>query len=132
MRRDHIIELAPAGDIVDHQRLGDQVAHGHARVERAERVLEDHAHLAAQRLHLVLADLGDVDALAILGAKPDLAVGRVVQPQDRAAGGGFAAAALAHQPQHLLLAQREADAIDGLDVADHAAAGSPGESGSAA
>ena len=39
---------------VDQQRLGDDVGDRHARVERRERVLEDHLHLAPQRPQLGL------------------------------------------------------------------------------
>ena len=43
------LELAPvARQAVDHQRLADDAAHGVARVERGERVLEDDLHLPPQ------------------------------------------------------------------------------------
>ena len=38
---------APRGDAVHAQRLADDVARGHARIERGERVLEDDLHLPA-------------------------------------------------------------------------------------
>ena len=40
-------ELDPRHDLVHQQRLGDEVADAVPRVERVERVLEDHLHLAA-------------------------------------------------------------------------------------
>ena len=48
----------------------------------------------------------------VLPADADRAVGRLDQPQDGAADGGFAAAGLADQAERLALADREADAID--------------------
>ncbi len=52
--RNPILHLAALGDAVDDKGLTDDVLDGQPRVERAKGVLEDHAHLAAQRLHLLL------------------------------------------------------------------------------
>jgi hypothetical protein len=41
---DAVVELAPAGDPVQAQRLPDDLARGHAWVQRRVRVLEDHVH----------------------------------------------------------------------------------------
>ena len=48
----------------------------------------------------------------------DLAAGRLVELQDRAAGRGLAAAGLADQAERLALLDLEGDAVDGLDRAD--------------
>ncbi len=48
------------------------------------------------------------------------AAGRLDQPQDRPAGGGLAAAALADQAERLPAVDVEADAVDGSDMIDHA------------
>ena len=45
---DALLALGRRHDVVQHQRLGENLADGHARVERRERVLEDQLHLAAQ------------------------------------------------------------------------------------
>jgi pyruvate/2-oxoglutarate dehydrogenase complex dihydrolipoamide acyltransferase (E2) component len=58
---------------VDLQRLGDDVAHAHARTERAERILEDHLDRPPVRHELGAGEPGDVSALE----------------QDRARGGGL-------------------------------------------
>ncbi len=79
----------------------------------AVRVLEDHLHVAAERAQSALLQVRDVVAL-----EGDLPAGRLDQPGDQAAGGGLAAARLAHQAQRLALAHVEADAVDGLDRAD--------------
>jgi hypothetical protein len=41
---------------VHEQALGDDLAHGHARRERAERILEDELQFVAQRAHLLLVE----------------------------------------------------------------------------
>jgi hypothetical protein len=94
-------------------RLGNDVAHFHARVERAVRVLEDHLHAPAQRDQL--AALHAVDVLAV---EQDLAGSRPFEPQDAASGRGLAAAALTNQPQRLAALDVEIDAVDRLHVAD--------------
>ncbi len=99
--------------IVDLQRLGDDVADRHARVQRRVGVLEDHLHLAAHLAHLAAVQLGQV-----LAVEDDLAAGRLVELQDGAAGGGLAAAGLADQAEGLALLDVERDAVDGLDRAD--------------
>ena len=48
---------------VDLQRLGDDVAHAHARAERAERVLEDDLHLPAVGHQRGAVEAGDVAPL---------------------------------------------------------------------
>jgi hypothetical protein len=44
-----------AHGFVDHERLADDFFHSHARIERAERVLEDDLHVAAQAAHISAA-----------------------------------------------------------------------------
>jgi hypothetical protein len=63
---------------VDPQRLGDDVAHGHARVERGVRVLEDDLHLPPDLTHLAAAEPRDVAPV-----EDDLPGGRLDQLQDR-------------------------------------------------
>src|SRR5215213_2599722 len=74
------------------ERLTDDVLDCETGIERAERILEDHSHLAAQRLHLLLAIMGNFDPFTIFFPEPDLASSRVVEPQDRPNSGGFATA----------------------------------------
>src|SRR5581483_3719855 len=65
---DHLEQLpnpvgrAPAArdEAVDAQRLADDPADAVARVQRRERVLEDHLHPPPQRPELALAEVGDV------------------------------------------------------------------------
>ena len=79
-------------------RLADDVADLHARVQRAVRVLEDHLDAPAQRQQSVALQLRDVDAVV-----EDLAGGRRPAAAS-AAGRGLAAAALADQAQRLAAA----------------------------
>ena len=62
-------------DVVHLQRLADDVAGRHARIERGKRVLKDDLHLAAIGPHVVLAEPGHV-----MPVKPDRAGGRLDQP----------------------------------------------------
>ena len=47
-----LLALPAVRHAVDQQRLADEVEQRHARIERGERVLEDHLHLAPQRAQL--------------------------------------------------------------------------------
>src|SRR6185436_17217106 len=75
-----------ADDAVHLERLGDDLADGHARVERRIRVLEDHLHLAPHAAQLARRERRDVDAL-----EPDAAARRPLEQQHAAAGGDLAA-----------------------------------------
>ena len=86
------------------------------RVQRGVGVLEDHLHVAAQRLHLLVGELGQVVAL-----EHHRAAGRLVEPGDQATGRRLAAAGLADQAQRAALGHLEGDAVHGLHVADGAA-----------
>src|SRR3546814_5098147 len=50
--RDHLLALLRSRDTVDEQRLADDIADRHARIQRRVRVLEDDLHLAAEGAHL--------------------------------------------------------------------------------
>ena len=113
--------LADVG--VDAQRLGDLVADGKHRIERAHRLLKDHRDAAAaDRAHRAGAARGEIDAV-----EHDRAVeaGEIVrqQPQDRKAGDGLAAAAFADDADafarrdvEIDLARRLPDALRGLEA----------------
>ncbi len=106
---DHDVALLAILDAVDQQALGDDVAHGHARVQRRIGVLEDDLHVAAQRLEFVGAQIED-----ILPVEEDRARIRRNQAQDRPRHGGLATAGLADQPEGLAFLDRETDVIDRL------------------
>ena len=64
------VDLGPAALAVDGQRLGDGLAHGHARIERGERVLEDDLDVAPHAPHLRAAQCGQLDAVEL--DRPDV------------------------------------------------------------
>ena len=45
-------DSSPASRLMDHQRLGDNLEHVHARIQGGVGVLEDGLHLAAQTVQL--------------------------------------------------------------------------------
>ena len=47
---DDLAALGGIANTVDDEWLADDIGHGHARVERTERVLEDELHAAAELL----------------------------------------------------------------------------------
>ena len=115
---DHAVgPLLRRAHAVHQERLADDVEERHPRVERGERVLEDHLHLPAQHAQLVLGHRGDVDDLPAVGQQ-DLARRRGDRAQDAARRRGLAAAAFAHQRERLALAHEERDVVDRLDLAD--------------
>jgi hypothetical protein len=114
-RRDPFAALRRRADLVDGQRLADDFAGGHARVQRGVGVLVDHLHappVGQQGLALEMRDVLPVDA--------DRPGGRLEQLEQRAPDRRLAAAALADQPQRLAAADLEAHAVDGMDLARHA------------
>ena len=103
----HPLRLAPDMQAVQHQRLGQGLAHRHSRVQRRVRVLEDDlqvAPLGAQR--------ASVECGQILAVKANAAGAGCDQPQHQAAQRGLAAARFADHAQRLAGRQREGDAVD--------------------
>ena len=98
--------------LVDPHGLGDDVAGGHARVERRVGILEDHLHVLAGGDQVLGLELGEVLAL-----EDDLAGGGPVELGDGAGGRGLAAAGLADEAEGLALLDLEVDAVDRVDVA---------------
>ena len=96
------------------QRLSQNVAHLHPRIEAAKWVLEHHLHPLAH--HTQLARRHVVDALAV---QIDLAVRQPEQPQDRLANGRFAAAGFADERQCLASVDGKRYSIDGIDLSSH-------------
>src|SRR5215208_5185253 len=103
--------LAPVVEAEVAQRLLDDAAHGHARVQRRVRVLEDHLDVAPQGPELAVAERGDVAAV-----EDELAVRRLVEPDDRLGERGLAAAGLAHQAEAFAGEDIEGDVVHRLEV----------------
>ena len=112
-----LIDFLALGDSMDEQRLADDLADRHARVERSVGVLEDDLHVPSQGSQRAAGHRGDVLAL-----EQDLAGRRFDQLHDESAGRGLAAAGFAHEPQDLALGDRKTDAVDGLHLS-----GDPGQ-----
>jgi hypothetical protein len=117
---DDLQELAHAGggrpssrEPVHAQRLADDPADAVARVQRRERVLEDHLHPSAEG-----AEIAFLQVRYVLPVEEDAAVRRLVEPQDRAPERRLAAARLADEAEGLPALDRERDVVDGLDVPD--------------
>src|SRR5207249_6151773 len=93
-------------------RLGNDVAHPHARTERAVRVLEDDLDLAPVVLQVRAAQLREVATIELDGTGRGF-FGR----QHELRRGRLAAPGLSDEPERLAWLDREADPVDGLDHA---------------
>ena len=92
------------------QTLRHDLLHRHTGVQRVDGVLEDHGHIVRQEVaQLLIHGAGDVTA-----HEGHLTGGGVIQTDDGTAGGGLAAAGLAHQTEGLALVHLEGVVIDGV------------------
>ena len=103
-----------AGEVMDVERLTEDIGHRLPRVERGEGILKDDRHVAPHPPHRARPQAQDVPAL-----EAHLAGGRLDQAQDRPAQGRLAASRLADQAERLALPDIEVDSVDGTDLADH-------------
>src|SRR6266540_2229873 len=110
-----LLELGPAHELVDAQRLPDDLANRHARVERRVGILEDDLHLSPNVTHAPAAQAGDV-----LSVEHDPARGRNDEPDDRAAESRLAAPGLADEPHGLAGRDAQIDAVDRMHLPDGA------------
>ena len=101
--------------LVDDERLADNAARRHARIEGRVRVLEDDLHRSPEWAHVPRTEVRDV-----VSVHPHPAFGGLDELDDRLADGRLSAAGLADEPQGLALANRERDAVDRVDVAGDA------------
>ena len=111
---DHVAARPCIADAVDDQGLGDDVVDRHARVERAERVLENELHLAAETLQLLAFEGQHIGQVAAV-VEDHLALVRLQRAQQDLAQGGLAAAAFTDQPEAFAARDAEADAVDRHD-----------------
>ena len=91
--------------MMDVERLADDVADRHARIQARIRILEDH-------LDLVLGEFAGGELLAI---EINFAFRRLIEADDCAARRGLAAAGLADEAERLSFMKRKAHAVDGLE-----------------
>ena len=92
---------------MDLERFPDDVADGHARIQRRVWILEDHLHAPAHLPHVLATEPRQLDAVEL-----HLAGRRLVELQDRAAGRRLAAPRLPDEPERLALLDEEIDAVD--------------------
>ena len=120
---DPLLPLAPRlGELVDDEGLADDRAHRHAGVQRRVGVLEDDLHVAPQVAQRALVEGGDVLVL-----EPHLARGGLDEAEDAAAGGGLAAARLAHEAERLALQDLHGDVVHRVDAGDFAREEAPAD-----
>ena len=112
-----LLALGLGVQAVHGHRLDQDLAHGHARIERGVGVLEDDLHVAAQLAQRLLVEVRDLLALEAHRARR-----RIHQAQHQPAGRRLAAARFAHQRQGLAAGDLEGHALDGAHHADHPAA----------
>ena len=88
-------------EVMDLDRLADDVADGHARVQRCVGVLEDHLHTAAHLPHLFAGERRQLGPIEL-----------------HRAGRRLAAAGLADEAERLALLDEEVDAVNGAHRTD--------------
>src|SRR5204863_4091784 len=103
---DAIAPLLTRADMVDDERLFDNLPHAHARIQRRVRILKDDLHVAPGMTKRVARE-----AEHVLSAKEHLASGRLDQPEDAAACRRFSAARLSNEPERLRLVERKAHIV---------------------
>ncbi|MNL54671.1 hypothetical protein D3C87_1780200 [compost metagenome] len=94
------------------QRLGHDVEDPHIGIERAHRVLEDHADVAAIGLDLALVERGQINAVATFGVVVDVTGCDRLRVDDAAPQRGLATAAFAHDGQGFARLHGEVDVIE--------------------
>ena len=88
-------------DSMHNQRLCDEIADGHARVERRIGILEHDLHVAAHRLELPPRKARD-----LLAVEPHAAArSALLEPQHQPAGGALAGAGFADKAEYLAAAR---------------------------
>ena len=96
----------PWDPVLGAQRAADDVSHPHPRVQRRERILEDHVHLWPELPEPATGHVRDVGPV-----KEDLAAVGVEQAQDAPSDGGLPASRFSHQPHDLTGADRQVHAV---------------------
>src|SRR5262249_17295076 len=124
LMQEHLRALALLGlrVAVHAQRERDALTDRHARVERGVRVLDDHLHVAAQRLAAWARERLHVHAFERHGAGV-----RLDETEDEAGGRGLAAAGLADDAERRARLDRKRDVVDGGDVRLRVQPGAHGE-----
>ena len=107
------LTFAAPVEAMNAERLGDDLANGHPRVQRRVRVLEDDLDVTSYGPHLSALVCGDVRPV-----ENDPPGSRLDQLDERASKGRLPAAGLAHDPERLAALDGEVDAVDGAHLAN--------------
>ncbi len=105
----------PALELMDGERLTDDVSHCYARVERAVGVLEDDLHFAGE-----LAQSSSTEGANVRALEVNCPTGCLDEPEDRAADGCLARPRLSDETHHLAGLDVERDRLHGLHAGDDA------------
>ncbi len=98
-------------DPANRERLGHDLGDRAARIQRRDRILEDHLEATASVSQFLGVETCHVDAVEHHPTR-----GRGGNPHDRLAGGGFATTRLADDAHGLAWQQIDADIADGVDL----------------
>ncbi len=115
--RNLFVYLFATGNIVDLHGFADQLAQGHAWVERRIRVLKDHLHVAARLLQMSSIEIRYIDPAQVAILEPDLAGSWLMGAQNDATRGGLATPAFSHKPKRLPLAHLKTHIVNGAHMA---------------
>src|SRR5205814_514286 len=110
-RGDEFLFLLAARDAVHFDRLTDDVADVHARVQAADRVLENDLHLSAESPQVLAVVVKEIFTFVA-----HFAAGGGDQAKNRSAHGGLAATGFTDQAQCFAGRYVEAHAVDGFNV----------------
>jgi len=106
-RADLLSSRARVTKCVDDERLLDDLACSHARVERGVRILKHDLKVAAGA-----SELGWIQCAHVRTLEGDLSSGRFYEPQHASAGRGLAGAGLADEAERLALGDGERHLIN--------------------
>ena len=103
---------------MDGEGFGEDLADGHARIERGVGVLEDDGHVAAETAEMRGGDGEEVGGGAVWfafgrgGVEEDLAAAGFDEAEEEAGDGGFAGAGFADEAEGLAAVEGEGDVVD--------------------
>src|SRR5699024_4841244 len=105
------LDVAVRGGAIESYRITNDPAHGFARIEAGERILEDHLQVTAMRAQAAGSQTGD-----ILCEEPDRSAVGLLQAHREVRQCGLAASALSDERECLRLVDMEADVLHGMDL----------------
>ena len=108
---DSVLKFVTFGETVHHQRLSNQSADPHSRIQRPAGILEDDLHLSTKGSKVYRGLLEDR-----LSIENHLAAGRRNQSQDGSTDGGLATPGFTHEPQRFAGGEIKTHTVDGANV----------------